>query len=205
MGNFFSNDTDFTFNTLNAISSKILKGNRLEAYDLMTDFSSMMRSVMNFSEDEDWSLTEELKFTNLYLQFMKERFKNLFSFAVNIDKSVFSDEIIIPKLLIQNFIENTIKHIYIDKNCSIKINIEVKNINQNIEIKITDLSNYYEKEIPNSKILHSKTNLRKHLNISQIEQYNKLHKTSIHFKFEHVKSKNNKKTHFVSIFIPIKV
>lgn len=174
-------DPHFTFNALNTVSAKILKGERFEAYDLMISFSNLMRSAMLFSENESWSLDEELNFTKDYLSLMKVRFADSFLFNIEVDEQIDMSNIAIPRLLVQNFAENAIKHAFTLIDYTGLLTILVKKVGQTIMILITDNGIGREKaeRITNESSQKSGKGIK--LNGQQIEIYNKLFKTNIQF------------------------
>ena len=174
----------FTFNVLNTISSKILKGNRYEAYDLLNNFSDMMRATMQFSEKDSWTLKEELKFTTDYLSLMKGRFMTLFEYSIEIDEEVKPELIKIPLLLVQNFVDNAIKHAFIDIDYIGKIDVKVKAIESAIEIVITDNGIGREKSALKNDTSTKKSGKGILMNARQIEIFNKLYNTKILFEIE---------------------
>lgn len=171
----------FTFNALNTVSAKILKEERFEAYDLMTSFSNMMRSVMLNSDKNDWKLQEELNFSKDYLLLMQSRFKNVFKFSFEIDSNISIENVVIPRLLIQNFIENIVKHAFKGVSYEGCINIKIKEYNNILEIQISDNGIGREKALLNSKNDPNKSGKGIGLNKKQLEIYNKLYNTNISF------------------------
>ncbi len=131
-------DPHFTFNALNVVASKIYKEDRNTAYDLFERFSRLMRSSLAFSDKIFRPLSDELQFTEDYLEFQKSRFKTLFDFKITVLEEIEIDKIQIPKMLIQGFAENCVKHAFkgIDYKC--KINIEVAEKDDKTLITIED-------------------------------------------------------------------
>ncbi|MDV7186088.1 histidine kinase [Lutibacter sp. TH_r2] len=172
-------DPHFTFNALNTVSAKVLKGDRFEAYDLMTSFSSLMRSALFFSDKDSWSLAEELNFTKSYLTLMKGRFKNRFSYAIVVGEVVNKKKITIPRLLVQNFVENAVKHAFNGIDYEGLINIRVKNLDEAVNISIIDNGIGRKKAQLKNNNNPNKSGKGIGLNKKQIEIYNKLYKTNI--------------------------
>lgn len=177
-------DPHFTFNTLNTVSAKILKGEKFEAYDLMSRFARMMRSAMLFNNKDYWSLEEELNFATDYLSLMKERFCDLFNFSVLVNPGVDIVKIHTPRLLIQNFAENAIKHAFTDIDYPGQISINVFSDNKDIHIEITDNGIGREQAKINFEKSKSKSGKGLGLIQQQVEFYNSLNNTQISFKIE---------------------
>lgn len=196
-------DPHFTFNALNTVSAKILKGERFEAYDLMTSFSNLMRSAMLFSEKESWSMEEELNFTRDYLSLMKVRFADRFLFQIEVDEQIDMANIAIPRLLIQNFAENAIKHAFTQIDYIGQLNILAKKDKQNIHILITDngIGRKNAEKISNESTQKSGKGIK--LNAKQIEIYNKLSNTNIQFEIIDLQADDKSSGTQIHISIPI--
>jgi tetratricopeptide (TPR) repeat protein len=100
----------FIFNCLNAINRFILSHETEAASDYLTKFSRLMRMIMNHSRHSLITLAEEVEILELYLGMEVLRFKNAFDFQISIDSSIDTDDIRIPPLLLQPFVENAIWH-----------------------------------------------------------------------------------------------
>lgn len=98
----------FLFNALNSIQQIILSGNDAAATRYLSKFSRLLRLVLQHSDKEKISLKEEAETLNLYLELESLRFDESFTYAVNIDQPINAEEIKIPTLLVQPFVENAI-------------------------------------------------------------------------------------------------
>ena len=195
-------DPHFTFNALNTVSAKILKGERFEAYDLMTSFSSLMRLVMLNSDKDKWSLKEELNFSKNYLMLMQGRFSNVFKFSFEVDTTIDTDIIFIPRLLLQNFIENIIKHAFKGINYEGFITVEIFRNTTNFQIKISDNGIGREQALINAENDVNRSGKGTSLNRKQIEIYNKLYATHINFSITDLYNNNTSSGTQVIINIP---
>ena len=102
-------DPHFTFNALNVIGSVIYKEDRDVAYDYFTRFTRLMRSSLADSTKTTRELQAELQFTSDYLEFQKYRFKDKFDFEIKVDEDI-DLNMPIPKMLIQGYAENSVRH-----------------------------------------------------------------------------------------------
>lgn len=120
-------DPHFIFNALNSITSAINKNNTEEAYNHGVKFSRLMREALLDSEKITRSLEKELQFVQDYLELERFRFQNCFEVELAIADGV-PLEIEIPKMFIQLFAENAVKHGLKPLNSGgrLRINIEVK-------------------------------------------------------------------------------
>ncbi|MEO8112542.1 MAG: histidine kinase, partial [Ginsengibacter sp.] len=96
--------------SLNSIQQLILAGDEKAATLYLSKFSRLLRSVLSHSDKEKVSLKEELEMLRLYVELESLRFKESFNYEIICDESIDADEIKIPTLLIQPFVENAIWH-----------------------------------------------------------------------------------------------
>ena len=97
----------FIFNSLNSIQDLILKGDVENSYSYITKFSNLVRNTLNHSELEFIDFEQELKLLELYLSLEKLRFKKHLNYTIECTNV---EDIMIPPLIIQPFIENAIVH-----------------------------------------------------------------------------------------------
>jgi ligand-binding sensor domain-containing protein/two-component sensor histidine kinase len=119
-------DPHFTFNALNTISSVIYKENKEKAYRYFTKFAKLVRSSLEVSDKISRTLQEEIDFTLNYLDLEKIRFQKEFDFELVMDPGV-NQDILVPKMIIQNYVENAVKH-----------GLKHKNKNRYLTISISD-------------------------------------------------------------------
>lgn len=98
----------FMFNAMNSIQNLVLKGDRNEAYNYLTKFSLMIRENLNMSEKSFVLFKEELSLLKKYLELERLRFKDVFEFQLLGTEDV--GDVKIPSMIVQPFIENSIKH-----------------------------------------------------------------------------------------------
>lgn len=98
----------FMFNAMNSIQNLVLKGDRTEAYNYLTKFSLMIRENLSMSEKSFVLFSEELSLLKKYLELEKLRFKENFEYQLLGTEDL--EHIKIPAMIIQPFIENSIKH-----------------------------------------------------------------------------------------------
>jgi hypothetical protein len=102
-------DPHFTFNTLNSVASLIYLDDRQAAYDYMNKFTRLLRVMLNDAERLYRSLGEEIDFVTTYLDLEKLRFGEKFDYNIEIGGGVSQKEQV-PKLVLQTFAENAVKH-----------------------------------------------------------------------------------------------
>ncbi len=108
----------FMFNAMNSIQSLVLKGNKDEAYNYLTKFSSLIRENLNMSEKSFVYFDEELSLLKKYLELEKLRFRKNFEYSLIGVETI--KDIKIPSMIIQPFVENAIKHGLLHKTSGLK-------------------------------------------------------------------------------------
>lgn len=99
----------FTYNLLNSVSMAILDQDRKKAQKIISKMAMLMRSALDASESIERTLEEELEFVKNYLALEKERFEGTLEFSINIETGV-NRYLPVPKMLVQIFAENAVKH-----------------------------------------------------------------------------------------------
>jgi two-component system sensor histidine kinase LytS len=119
----------FIFNVLNGIKALGNSGKTAELNTTISQFSVLLRSILNNSRKEEISLKEEIESLKNYIELEQGMSSKNFEYSFNTClNAVDVDEILIPTMLIQPFIENAIQHGFqITKKGEITISFEVKN------------------------------------------------------------------------------
>ena len=129
----------FIFNSLNSIQYFINTQDRISANKYLTNFANLIRKNLDSATAEGnvVTLEEELERLELYLSLEAMRFKDRFDYVVNVN-DVDTESVLIPAMLMQPFIENSIIHGILpneEKKGLITIDVELKDDYLNITIK----------------------------------------------------------------------
>lgn len=100
----------FLFNALNSVQQMILANEEMVATKYLSRFSKLLRAILVHSDKETISLKEELEILSLYVELESIRFKESFQYNIICDEMIDTDEVKIPTLLVQPFVENAIWH-----------------------------------------------------------------------------------------------
>lgn len=100
----------FISNCLAAIQELIYKNNVDKAGQYIAKFSYFLRQILNYSDKNFISISEEIEIIKLNVELEKLRFKNEFQFQLFVNENVDITELLIPALITQPFIENAIWH-----------------------------------------------------------------------------------------------
>ena len=127
----------FIFNALNSIKYYILENDTENAVNYLTKFSKIIRTILVSSTVKEFTLEEELHTIKVYVDIENLRFKKEIDFNVFIDDQLNVENIKLPPMVLQPFIENAILHgvALVDNK---KISLEVLSKKTHIEIRIID-------------------------------------------------------------------
>jgi hypothetical protein len=126
----------FYFNTLNAINCFVLRNETRTANKFLTTFASLMREILENSQKDFITITEESAVLEKYLRLQQLRFPGLFEFKIEVHSSVANDRI--PPMLLQPFIENSVEYAFIAGNDSGLITLRFIKTDGHISCEVID-------------------------------------------------------------------
>ena len=128
----------FFYNALNTIQSFILSNEKKQAVTYLSKFSNLTRTILEMSEKESLSIAEEAKTLGLYLDIEQARFEEDFSYKIVVDTSVDAENIKIPTMLLQPYVENAVKHGLLHKQGKKTVAIHFEKEGEHIKISVDD-------------------------------------------------------------------
>lgn len=128
----------FFYNALNTIQSFILSNDKKQAVNYLSKFSTLTRTILEMTEKETISIAEEIKTLSLYLDIEKARFEEDFSYQILITKSIDSENVKIPTMLLQPYVENALKHGLLHKQGQKHVTIQFEKEAEHLKISIDD-------------------------------------------------------------------
>jgi len=128
----------FLFNALNSIQQMILGNEEMVATRYLSKFSKLLRAILVHSDKEYVTLKEELEILNLYIDLESIRFKDSFKYTIECDEDIDTDEIKLPTLLIQPFVENAIWHGLMHKEGERELQVKFSEVGECIHCIIED-------------------------------------------------------------------
>ncbi|WP_395043620.1 tetratricopeptide repeat protein [Flavobacterium sp.] len=134
----------FVFNCLGSISSFIVQNGAHSAVRYLSKFSKLMRLTLEYSKQSLIPIDKEIQSLDNYLELERLRFNNKFDFTITKDPAI-EDDLALPPLLLQPFVENAIIHGIIPGKEHGTIGIDFKLENQNLVCTITDNGIGFEK------------------------------------------------------------
>jgi signal transduction histidine kinase len=125
----------FLFNTLNTISSVMYED--VERADTMiTRLSDLLRRTLRPAESQEVPLDEELTLLDLYLSLMRARFGD--DLSVVYDVGTGTREAILPQLILQPLVENSIRHGSNPVTHRVDITISARRDNGQLLLEVSD-------------------------------------------------------------------
>ncbi|WP_229238765.1 histidine kinase [Dyadobacter sp. Leaf189] len=100
----------FVFNCLNSIQECIVTEKYGEASKYLNKFSRLFRMVLNNSDRNLVTIEEEEDVLKLYLELEQMRFEQSFTYEIIIDEDLEAEEIVLPSMLLQPYVENALWH-----------------------------------------------------------------------------------------------
>ncbi len=127
----------FIFNALNTIKGYYAEGDVKKASDYISKFSKLLRNILE-NKEQFIPLEKEIHAIKLYLELAGMRYENKFVYSVLTDENINANEIGIPPMLLQPFIENSLIHGIAPKQGKGTILIEFKTAENRLQCIITD-------------------------------------------------------------------
>jgi LytS/YehU family sensor histidine kinase len=129
----------FIFNSLNSIKLYIINNEKENAVYYLNKFAKLIRKILVASNEKDISLADELDTMKLYMNIENIRFSNEINFKIKIDEKINPENIRVPSLILQPFLENSLWHGLSSKTDDKRIELDIKKESDDyITISITD-------------------------------------------------------------------
>jgi LytS/YehU family sensor histidine kinase len=126
----------FLFNTLNAISTLILEKDTELANAMVSKLSNFLRYSLDKDPMQKVDLEHEINTMNLYLEIEQVRFDERLRVVINIDDA--ARKALVPSLLLQPMVENSIKYAVANRVEGGKITITGKVFAGDLLLEISD-------------------------------------------------------------------
>ncbi|MDX9751265.1 MAG: histidine kinase [Flavobacteriales bacterium] len=100
----------FIYNCLNAIANLVRKGEGVAAGRYLDGFARLLRMVLDHSLKDRVPIAQELDFLRQYLELEALRFPDGLHWSVEVDRELLDEDVDVPALLVQPFVENAVWH-----------------------------------------------------------------------------------------------
>lgn len=133
----------FINNVLNAISNQAVLHDNFEICDMCTSLSRMLRYSTN-TKDKITTLKQEFEYVEQYIRLMKLRYEHRLDVDIHLDESLQNEKI--PKIVLHQFVENSIQHGYDFGVKTMRIRISSEKQEQGWCIAVTDNGRGFEND-----------------------------------------------------------
>ena len=100
----------FIFNALNSIQEQFMYGDKLKGNEQLSNFTYLTRQILEVSGKKQITIATEIDILTKYLDLEKMRFAKDFEYTISTSEAIDEDYHKLPPMLLQPFIENSIKH-----------------------------------------------------------------------------------------------
>jgi tetratricopeptide (TPR) repeat protein len=128
----------FIFNALNSVNHFIARQDERTANRFLSEFSQLMRLVLENSQEDFIPLQKEQEILSLYLKLEHYRFRDKFEYEIQSDDKINIDTIQVPPMLIQPYIENAVWHGLRYKESKGKLSLHFRKEHGTIVVEIRD-------------------------------------------------------------------
>lgn len=169
----------FIFNVLNSIQYFIMHNENEAAQTYMSKFAKLVRQTLDNSRSTFISLADELSLLKIYIDLEKIRFEDRFEYLIDIGKNIDTASIQIPNMLLQPYVENSIKHGFKSRGIKYFLNISISKEGGKIICTITDngIGRENAAKIPDAE-------LEKHASSGTIIVEEKIEALKLYYKYD---------------------
>ncbi len=166
----------FIFNSLNSIGDYITRNDVTAANFYLGKFARVMRMILENSEQKEVSLADDLKVLELYMQLEAIRMKEKFSYEIIIEDDIDVENTLIPPMILQPFVENSIWHGISHKNGNGKIIIRIQKRDDMLNCIVEDNGVGFDNVVAEEKT-ETKRSLGMKITTARLELLNKFKKS----------------------------
>lgn len=166
----------FIFNSLNSINNFIAKNETVNATDYLSKFATLMRMALENSEKKSIPLSDDLKLLELYMQLESKRLSGKFDYTIKIANNINTENTLIPPMILQPFVENSIWHGFATKEGKGNIMIDISLKGKMLQCIIADDGIGFTKN--ESPVIHVNQSLGMKITKARIEIINKTKKSN---------------------------
>ncbi len=128
----------FIFNALNSINHFIAQQDERTANKFLSEFSQLMRLVLENSQEDFITLQKEQEILSLYLKLEHYRFRDKFEYKIEMDDHLNTEAIQVPPMLIQPYIENAVWHGLRYRHEKGKLTLRIYQQNDQLVVEVND-------------------------------------------------------------------
>ncbi|WP_410880042.1 histidine kinase [Myroides sp. DW712] len=131
-------NTHFIFNVLSSFQYFIIAHKEEEALYYLERFASLIRKTLNLSMVEQVTVEEELEYIKGYFELENMRLDERVQLVIVVDQQLNTQQIVIPPLLLQPFVENSLVHAFPESVEQPRITVKVYREQQDVILEVID-------------------------------------------------------------------
>jgi tetratricopeptide (TPR) repeat protein len=128
----------FIFNSLNSIGDYMIKNNTTGAKEYLAKFAKVMRLTLENAALQEVPLSEDLKALALYMDLEALRTNHKFTYKIIVAENIDPDVTLIPPMIFQPYIENSIWHGIARKEGAGEIMLHIQKLDDMLQCRIED-------------------------------------------------------------------
>lgn len=178
----------FVYNSIANLQGLISQGETIKSVNYLSAFSKLLRNILELNREDFIPLKDEIASVSNYMKLQQMRFEGLFDYEINLPEDCNIEFVMIPPMLLQPFLENSIEHgfknIYYKGKIEISFTITDKKLIVEIEDNGTGINDFkvenpYKKSLSKIiiqerlDILFNQKSKESYLEISSIDQEKK--------------------------------
>jgi tetratricopeptide (TPR) repeat protein len=128
----------FIYNCLNAIGNLVRKGDAVAASAYLDGFARLLRMVLDHSVKDRVPISQELDFLRQYMKLESLRFPDGLHYTVDADRELIDEDVPVPTLLVQPFVENAIWHGLANKEGEKRLSVRFEEHGESLRCVVED-------------------------------------------------------------------
>ncbi len=131
-------NTHFIFNAIDSAQGFITEDNYKEARSCLVDVTRLVRLTLENASEPTVTLEDEIDCLKAFFNVSQTLYNNKFTYSIEINEDIEIDNVLIPPMIIQPFIENAIIHGALPSTNSIHIILKLSLDNEILNCSIID-------------------------------------------------------------------
>ena len=191
----------FIFNAMSVIQSYIYENDPTKSSKFLVSFSKLIRLILENSPKEFITIETEIDILDKYLKTQKLRFENRFDFKITAPEELIFKKVLIPPMITQPFVENSIEHGQLNIVENGHIHIEFKQVDNMLFVKIED-NGIGRKESEKKKMKKNHKSMALNITKERVNILNKKYKSKATVEIGDLKEEKYSGT-LVELYLPL--
>lgn len=182
----------FIFNCMNSIYQYMQRNDAQTAGEYLVKFSNLIRLILENSIHTLVPLSDDLKTLDLYIQMEQLRMNHKFNYTIDVENNIDAEITLVPPMIIQPFVENSIWHGLNSKCTTGNLTISIKHKNDFLIYIVEDDGEQNNKSnVAEELNENKKTSMGMSLTQERLDILNKSKKNGAAFRMTDVRDSDN--------------